>query len=576
MASAATRSLSSLISHRRNPPSSSSSSSSSYHYCYAPTRRPITISVGSKTTRRPISIVAASSSSSPLAGAGADTDPNPTSAPAVSKNRRPADENIREEAARRRAEEEGLNGGGGGDCRHFSAWYAPFGSADGDGDAGGERYSLDEIVYRSRSGGLLDVRHDMCALARFPGSYWRELFDSRVGRTTWPYGSGVWSKKEWVLPGIDDEHIVSLFEGNSNLFWAERLGRDHLGGMPDLWVKHCGISHTGSFKDLGMTVLVSQVNRLRRAPLSRPIAGVGCASTGDTSAALSAYCAAAGIPAIVFLPADRISLAQLVQPISNGATVLSLDTDFDGCMRLIREVTAELPIYLANSLNSLRLEGQKTAAVEILQQFDWEVPDWVVVPGGNLGNIYAFYKGFEMCRALGLVDRLPRLVCAQAANANPLYRYYKSGWADFQPLTAAPTFASAIQIGDPVSVDRAVFALRATDGIVEEATEEELMDAMSLADRTGMFACPHTGVALAALFKLRDRRVIGVNDRTVVVSTAHGLKFTQSKIDYHASSIPDMACRFANPPVSAPKTVETGEDSIEEQINFFNLLPISD
>nr|CAD1823486.1 unnamed protein product [Ananas comosus var. bracteatus] len=510
MASAATRSLSSLISHRRNPPSSSSSSS--YHYCYAPTPRPITISVGSKTTRRPISIVAASSSSSPLAGAGADTDPNPTSAPAVSKNRRPADENIREEAARRRAEEEGLNGGGGGDCRHFSAWYAPFGAADGDGDAGGERYSLDEIVYRSRSGGLLD------------------LFDSRVGRTTWPYGSGVWSKKEWVLPGIDDEHIVSLFEGNSNLFWAERLGRDHLGGMPDLWVKHCGISHTGSFKDLGMTVLVSQVNRLRRAPLSRPIAGVGCASTGDTSAALSAYCAAAGIPAIVFLPADRISLAQLVQPISNGATVLSLDTDFDGCMRLIREVTAELPIYLANSLNSLRLEGQKTAAVEILQQFDWE--------------------GFEMCRALGLVDRLPRLVCAQAANANPLYRYYKSGWADFQPLTAAPTFASAIQIGDPVSVDRAVFALRATDGIVEEATEEELMDAMSLADRTGMFACPHTGVALAALFKLRDRRVIGVNDRTVVVSTAHGLKFTQSKIDYHASSIPDMACRFANPPVS--------------------------
>ncbi|XP_015692686.2 threonine synthase, chloroplastic-like [Oryza brachyantha] len=458
-------------------------------------------------------------------------------AAAGTKHRRAADENIREEAARHRAPN-----------HNFSAWYAPFPPApNGDPD---ERYSLDEIVYRSSSGGLLDVRHDMDALARFPGSYWRDLFDSRVGRTTWPFGSGVWSKKEFVLPEIDSDHIVSLFEGNSNLFWAERLGRDHLAGMNDLWVKHCGISHTGSFKDLGMTVLVSQVNRLRRAPLSRPIAGVGCASTGDTSAALSAYCAAAGIPAIVFLPANRISLEQLIQPIANGATVLSLDTDFDGCMRLIREVTAELPIYLANSLNSLRLEGQKTAAIEILQQFDWEVPDWVIVPGGNLGNIYAFYKGFEMCRVLGLVDRVPRLVCAQAANANPLYRYYKSGWTEFTPQVAEPTFASAIQIGDPVSVDRAVVALKATDGIVEEATEEELMNAMSLADRTGMFACPHTGVALAALFKLRDQRIIGPNDRTVVVSTAHGLKFSQSKIDYHDSKIEDMACKYANPPVS--------------------------
>ncbi|XP_076938673.1 threonine synthase, chloroplastic-like [Bidens hawaiensis] len=268
------------------------------------------------------------------------------------------------------------------------------------------------IVYRSRSGGLLDVQDDIEALKAFDGSYWKSLFDSRIGKTTWPYGSGVWSKKEWVLPKIDSDDIVSAFEGNSNMFWAERFGKQHL-GMNDLWVKHCGISHTGSFKDLGMTVLVSQVNRLRK--MNRPVFGVGCASTGDTSAALSAYCASAGIPSIVFLPANKISMAQLVQPIANRAFVLSLDTDFDGCMQLVREVTSELPIYLANSLNSLRLEGQKTAAIEILQQFDWEVPDWVIVPGGNLGNIYAFYKGFHMCKELGLVDRIPRLVCAQAA-----------------------------------------------------------------------------------------------------------------------------------------------------------------
>lgn len=278
-----------------------------------------------------------------------------------------------------------------------------------------------------------------------------------------------------------------------------------------------------------MTVLVSQVNRMRK--LGVPLYAVGCASTGDTSAALSAYAAAAGIPGIVFLPANKISVAQLVQPIANGALVLSIDSDFDGCMKLIREVTAELPIYLANSLNSLRLEGQKTAAIEICQQFDWEVPDWVIIPGGNLGNIYAFYKGFRMCRDLGLVDRLPRLVVAQAENANPLYRCFQNGLdpAKFEAMKAEATFASAIQIGDPVSIDRAILALRETNGIVEQASEEEMMDAAARADLTGMFNCPHTGVALAALSKLRERGVIAPSDRTVVVSTAHGLKFTQSK-----------------------------------------------
>lgn len=408
------------------------------------------------------------------------------------------------------------------------------------------------------------MEHDITALKQFDGQYWRTLFDSRVGKTTWPYGSGVWSKKEWVLPGIDDDDIVSAFEGNSNLFWAERFGKQ-LVGMNDLWVKHCGISHTGSFKDLGMTVLVSQVNRLRK--MNRPLVGVGCASTGDTSAALSAYCAAAGIPAIVFLPANKISMAQLVQPIANGAFVLSIDTDFDGCMKLIREVTAELPIYLANSLNSLRLEGQKTAAIEILQQFDWEVPDWVIVPGGNLGNIYAFYKGFKMCQELGLVDKIPRLVCAQAANANPLYLYYKSGWSDFKPVKACDTFASAIQIGDPVSIDRAVFALKNCDGIVEEATEEELMDAMAQADSTGMFTCPHTGVALVALSKLRANGVIRPTDRTVVVSTAHGLKFTQSKIAYNSNKIQGMECRYANPPVTVKANFGSVMDVLMKHLN---------
>lgn len=441
---------------------------------------------------------------------------------------------------------------------HFNAHYAAF---DSDDDS---QYQLDQIVYRAKNGGLLEVEHDMEALAKYDPSQWRDLFDRRSGRTVWPYGSGVWSKKEWVLPSIPDDDVVSMFEGNSNLFWAERFGREL--DMTDLWVKQCGNSHTGSFKDLGMTVLVSQVNHMIKK--GADIKAVGCASTGDTSAALGAYCAAAGIPSIVFLPADKISTAQLVQPIANGSLVLSIDTDFDGCMKLIQQVVEEYPIYLANSMNSLRLEGQKTVSIEIAQQFDWNVPDWIVVPGGNLGNVYAFYKGFVMMRDLGLTSKLPRIAVAQAENANPLYLSYLKNFESFEPVTAKKTYASAIQIGDPVSIHRAIRALRATDGVVEQASEEEIMDTAARADRTGMFNCPHTGVALAALEKLRRKQVIGADDRVVVVSTAHGLKFTESKVMYHEKKLPNCTSRYANDVIRTPAKVGSVIDSIRAHLNF--------
>ncbi len=429
----------------------------------------------------------------------------------------------------------------------------------------GERYSLDDVVYRCRKcGGLLDVEHDLDALRALDAESWRTLFEARAGRGRWPYGSGVWAHKEWVLPALAPEHVVSTLEGNSNLFWAERLGRSL--GMRRLWVKQCGNSHTGSFKDLGMTVLVSQVRRMRSQ--GQAIEAVACASTGDTSAALSAYCAAAGIPAVVFLPADRISVAQLAQPIANGATVLSLDTDFDGCMALIQQVVATEPIYLANSMNSLRLEGQKTVAFEIARQLGWEAPEWVVVPGGNLGNIYAIGKGFLLMKALGVIDRLPRLVCAQAEHANPLYRAYRDGWDRYEPLTARETLASAIQIGNPVSVHRAIRALRALDGVVEEASEEELMDASARADRTGLYTCPHTGVALAALIKLRERGIIQADDRAVVVSTAHGLKFTDAKVRYHKGALPGIASRHANPPIELPADVDAVMGALRQRFSL--------
>jgi threonine synthase len=388
------------------------------------------------------------------------------------------------------------------------------------------------------------------------------LLDERAGGTAWPYGSGVWAMKEWVIPSLRNDNVVSMFEGNSNLFWAERLGRRL--GVPDLWIKLCGNSHTGSFKDLGMTVLVSVVKQMIAD--GSPVRAVAAASTGDTSAALAAYAAAAGVPSIVFLPQNKVSAAQLIQPIANGALVLALDTDFDGCMRIVKELTRDKSIYLANSMNSLRIEGQKTVAVEIVRQFDWQVPDWIVIPVGNLGNISALYKGLTLMRDLGISDRMPRLVAAQAARANPFYRSYRNGFEEKVSLEARDTQASAIRIGDPVSYEKAVQAIRGSNGIVEQATEEELADAAARADETGLYTCPHTAVALAALFKLVERGEIATSDRVVVISTAHGLKFTQFKVDYHQGNLPDVESRRANPPILLPADTDRVREEISRRL----------
>jgi len=409
-------------------------------------------------------------------------------------------------------------------------------------------YPLDTVIYRCPNcSGLLEVVHDMTALRNRSAAAWMRLFDERYKRTTWPYGSSVWGKKEWVCPEIKDEHVVSMDEGGTNLFLAEAFGRSI--GLNDVWVKLCGNSHTGSFKDLGMTVLVSMVRQMMAQ--GRQIRAVGCASTGDTSASLAAYAAAAEIPAIVVLPRGKVTVAQLVQPLANGAVVFALDTDFDGCMAIIQRLADEEGLYLANSMNSLRLEGQKTVSIEIAQQFDWEVPDVVIVPAGNLGNISAFAAGFEMMRELGLVSRVPRLIAAQAEAANPLYLASQDGW-HFEPVVAKPTLASAIQIGNPVSIHKAIAALRRSGGSVEQASEQELADAVARADRTGMFACPHTGVALAALIKLAERGEIRPSERVVVISTASGLKFTDFKAGYHAGSLAGISSTRANRPIELP------------------------
>ena len=423
---------------------------------------------------------------------------------------------------------------------------------------------LTDIVYECPNcGALLEVSHDLGELKKQSSAAWTRLFDTRYKRTMWPYGSGVWGKKEWVAPHVADDNVVSLDEGGTNLFWAERYGAQL--GLADLWVKMCGTSHTGSFKDLGMTVLVSTVKEMISQGV--PIKAVACASTGDTSAALGAYCAVAGIPAVVILPRDKISVPQLIQPIANNALVLSLNTDFDGCMEMVKRLAKEPGIYLANSMNSLRVEGQKTVSIETVQQFDWSVPDWVIIPGGNLGNTAALGAGFLLMYELGVIQKLPRIAVAQAERANPLYQSFAHGFSPLEPIHARPTLASAIQIGNPVSFDKAVKTLKRFDGVVEQATEDELSQAAAKADRTGMFTDPHTGVALAVLEKLVANGTINKHERVVVISTASGLKFPDFKVGYHQGTLEHFAPTYANRPALLPAEYEAVKRAALEGVN---------
>ena len=437
------------------------------------------------------------------------------------------------------------------------SWFQCIGNCEG-------KHSIFDVIYKCpKCGGLLEVVHDLNALQKKDASTWQNLFDQRGSNRIGANSSGVWSKKEWVLPTIEEANIVSMGEGNNPLLSTPRLADSW--GLSNLWIKQCGTTHTGSFKDLGMTALVSVVKQI--ISQGGPIQAVACASTGDTSAALSAYGAAAGIPTIVFLPANKISPAQLVQPLANGALVLALDTDFDGCMEVVVECTQTSGIYLANSMNSLRVEGQKTVAFEIIQQLGWKAPDWIVIPGGNLGNVSALGKGLRLMLDLGVLQKKPRILVAQAEAANPLYLSYQNNFNDFEAQTADPTLASAIRIGSPVSVDKAIKELRFFHGAVEQTSEQELVEAMAAADREGMFTCPQTGVALGALKKAIQSGVVEQDASVALVSTAHGLKFSESKTAYHMDELKDLKAHQANSPRPVSANISEVRNEIERYID---------
>jgi threonine synthase len=390
-------------------------------------------------------------------------------------------------------------------------------------------------------GDLLEVRHDMKRLkAMGNGDFFRRLFDGRLSEILSPHRSGVWRYHELVLPDLPLGEVVSFPEGNTNLYAVPRLEREGNSRPQAVRVKHEGENPTLSFKDRGMTAGVSFARRLG-------VSLVACASTGDTSAAMAAYAARVpGMRAVVVLPRGKVSEEQLAQPIASGALTVTLPTDFDGCLALLRDLCARRPLYLLNSVNPVRIEGQKAIAYEMAQQMEWKPPDWVVVPVGNAGNISAVGRGFKDLLDLGIIDRMPRLLGAQAEAAAPLARAHRDGYAARVRVAAGETAASAIRIGDPVSYDKAVRAVRDSGGAFLAVGEQEIHDARALVDADGVAICPNSATAAAAYLRARQDGLIGRDQSVVVVATAHGCKFSRAAIEYHAGTLAGIEPRRAN------------------------------
>ena len=383
----------------------------------------------------------------------------------------------------------------------------------------GRQFPASEVRNRCDCGGLLDV--DLA----LSGAISTERFDDRLGSRKHLDQSGVWRFRE-LLPTIPEDSVVSKPEGNTNLYESSDLAG--WAGVDRLVLKHEGENPTGSFKDRGMTVATSHASWVG-AKL------VACASTGNTSASVASYAALAGIPAIVFIPEGKISAAKLGQTIAYGAKIVQVRGDFDAAMKLVQEASTAYDIYLLNSINPFRLEGQKTIFYDLLQQLEWKLPDWIVLPGGNLGNSSALGRALTDLTTAGIITSPPRVAVIQAAGAAPFYEAYVSGFRSYEPVQAE-TVASAIRIGDPVSYTRAKRTIEQTDGVVEAVTDDELLDAKAMIDRAGIGCEPASAATLAGLRKLRLAGVIPQSAFVAGVLTGHLMKDADVVIDYHLGS----------------------------------------
>jgi len=410
----------------------------------------------------------------------------------------------------------------------------------------GRRYSSGSQL-RCECGDLLEVEHTLPEVST-------DIFDSRLGSSSRPYNSGVWRFKEIIHPSIEDRFIVSRPEGNTNIY-EHKLLREY-SSLKQVAVKHEGENPTGSFKDRGMTVGMSEA-------LSSGAKMVACASTGNTSASLAAYAAQAGLKCAVFIPEGNIAFGKLAQAMAYGADVLQVRGNFDDAMRVVQEASAELGMYLLNSVNPWRIEGQKSIIFELLQQRKWEAPDWITVPAGNLGNTSAFGKALREAKSLGLIDKVPRLVSIQAEGANPFYRLWKKEGEALNPMKP-DTIATAIKIGNPVSWKKAVRSIKDTRGVVSQVNDQEIMEAKAIVDRCGIGCEPASAASLAGARKLVSEGVIDRDENVVCILTGNLLKDPEVTVKYHMGQLEGITSGYAN----RPKVLEADLESVRKALGI--------
>jgi len=407
----------------------------------------------------------------------------------------------------------------------------------------GREYPLADVRFTCDCGSLLDVLHDLDAVKRQYGIS-REYYTQKRARIQGQPTGGVWHFKELVHPSLADEDVISKQEGNTRLYRnrkiASWLGLD----QAKLFLKHEGENPTGSFKDRGMTVAITQAKALHQK-------AVTCASTGNTSASLAAYASEAGVIGLVLIPKGSVAIGKISQALAYGTKTLVVNGDFDDCMRLIREAQETLQAYPLNSINPFRLEGQKTIMWETLMQLDWQVPDWFVFPGGNLGNTSAFGKALREAFDLGLIDKMPRFAVIQASGASPFYKAYKNDFTGLVP-EKADTIATAIKIGDPVNYTKAIRSIKWTDGVVESVSDEEILEAKAHVDGSGIGAEPASCATVAGMKVLIDNGVIKPHDTVVGILTGNILKDPQSIVDYHITH----RGVHANPPADIDASIQ--------------------
>jgi len=365
--------------------------------------------------------------------------------------------------------------------------------------------------------------------------------------------SGVWRFRE-LLPHIPEEHAITLCEGNTPLYRLPRCARAV--GIENLLAKHQGMNPTASFKDTGMTFAASSAHWGK-------FSWVACASTGNTSASMAAYAARGSMHCLVLIPEGKISWGKLSQSLDYGALTCQLRTDFDGCVRILNELVRQKPVCLLNSVNPYRIEGQKTAAIELMEQLAWEPPDHIIVPGGNLGNSSAIGKALLEMRDLKLISRLPKLSIIQAQGANPFYRSVREfGGKKLEPITA-DTLATAIRIGNPASWKKALRVLQATSGEVEQVTELEIAVAKAEIGADGIGCEPASAVTLAGLKKLRRSGFVKAGESVVLILTGHQLKDPDFTIKFHRGEL------FADTPVAG-----TPEETEAAQAKYLQRAPV--